>query len=423
MAAEEVLYVDGGMPLSGEVEIQGAKNAALPMIAASLLAEEGQTVLHRVPPVKDVLVALEILREMGAVVDYDPLVGTAVIDTTSLNTSDMPPELTGRMRASILFVGPLLARFRHTTIDEVGGCTIGERSADYHYRGFARMGAEVVGTPAGGYQVQAEQLVGARMYCDLPSHTGTENLIMAASRAQGESMIVNAASDPEICNFAELLVKMGARIEGVGTRTVRISGVERLRGAEHTVMYDRLDAGLMMMGSAITRGDVAIKGVALDHLQVFEFKLLQMGVELEQKGDRLHVRGPESLSPINVVSTYYPGFPTDLQPSITALACVAEGDSFIRETVFEDRFGHVKNLRAFGARLSPEKDRLVIVHGPAPFKGARVRAADIRAGAACVLAGLAAEGRTSITNLYQLDRGHAFLEDRLRQLGARVERL
>jgi len=423
MAAEEVLYVEGGKPLSGTVEIQGSKNAALPMIAASLLAEEGQTVLHRVPPVKDVLVALEILRKMGAGVDYDPAVGTAVIDTTALTTCDMPPELTGRMRASILFVGPLLARFRHTTIDEVGGCTIGERSTDYHYRGFARMGAEVVGTAAGGYQVQAEQLTGARMYCDLPSHTGTENLVMAASLARGESMIVNAASDPEICNFADLLIKMGAKVEGVGTRTVRITGVERLHGAEHTVMYDRLDAGLMMMGSAITRGDVAIKGVELDHLQVFEFKLLQMGVALDQQGEYLHVRGPESPSPINVVSTYYPGFPTDLQPSITALACVADGDSYIRETVFEDRFGHVKNLSACGARLSLEADRLVIVHGPSRLVGARVRAGDIRDGAACVLAGLAAEGRTSITNLYQLDRGHAFLEDRLRQVGAQVERL
>ena len=423
MAAEEVLYIEGGKPLTGDAEVQGSKNAALPMIAASLLAQEGQTILHRVPPVKDVLVALEVLRKLGARVEYDPAVGTAVIDATTLTSTDMPPDLTTRMRASVLFLGPLLARFRQTTLDEVGGCNIGERSSDYHYRGFARMGATVVGTSAGGYRVECEQLVGARMYCDLPSHTGTENLIMAASLADGESTIVNAASDPEICDHVSLLTKMGAKVQGVGGRDVTITGVDRLHGAEHTVMYDRLDAALLMMSGAITQGDITLKGVNLHHLRIFEAKLLQMGVTLEEQADRLRVRGPEHLSPINVVTTYYPGFPTDLQPSITALACLAHGDSYIRETVFEDRFGHLKCLRAFGARLSPEKDRLVIVHGPSRLKGTRVRAGDTRAGAACVLAGLASEGRTSLSNLYQLSRGHARLEERLRSLGAEMERI
>ena len=271
--------------------------------------------------------------------------------------------------------------------------------------------------------MRADALAGANMYCDLPSHTGVENLVMAASLAPGESVIVNAASDPEICDFAQLLGKMGARIEGVGTRTVRIEGVDKMRGAEHTVMYDRMDAAMMMMAGAITGGDVTVKGVNTHHLEVFEAKMLQMGVALEESGDRMRVRGPDHFSPINVVTTFYPGFPTDLQPSITAMACVADGDSFIRETVFEDRFGHVKNLRAFGASLSPEKDRLVIVHGPSRFKGTRVRADDIRAGEACVLAGLAASGRTGISNLYQLDRGHARFDERLRGLGADVERL
>lgn len=424
MAAEEVLYIDGAQPLKGEAQIQGSKNAALPMIAASLLAARGQTVLHRVPPVKDVLVALEILRKLGAAVAFDPAVGTAVIDTTNVTRTDLPPELAGRMRASLLFVGALLSRFRTATIDEVGGCSIGERNTDYHYRGFARMGATVAGTSSGGYVVRADGLVGANMYCDLPSHTGTENLIMAASMARGESVIVNAASDPEIVDFAELLVKMGARIEGVGTRKVCITGVDRLHGAEHTVMHDRLDAGLFLMAAAITRGEATLIGVHREHLEIFEAKLLQMGVELRDLGGtRVTVRGPERLSPINVVTTYYPGLSTDLQPGITALACVAHGDSYIRETVFEDRMGHVKNLRAFGARLSPEKDRLVIVHGPARLQAARVRASDIRAGACCVLAGLAAEGRSSISNLYQLDRGHTRLEERLALLGARIERL
>ena len=423
MAAEEVLYIEGGTRLNGEAEVQGSKNAALPMIAASLLAEKGETVLHRVPPVKDVLVALEVLRQLGARVDFDPTVGSAVIDATGVDTTEMPSDLTGRLRASVLFVGPLLSRFHNVTIAEVGGCNIGARSTDYHYRGFARMGATVESAGSGGYKVVASSLAGANMYLDLPSHTGVENLIMAASLARGESVIVNAASDPEICDFVQLLVKMGARVKGVGTRTVRIEGVDSLHGAEHTVMYDRLDAGLLMMAGAITGGNITLKGVCVEHLRIFEAKLQQMGVETVEEGEWMRVRGPQTLSPINVVTTFYPGFPTDLQPGIMALACVAKGDSYIRETVFEDRLGHVKNLRAFGARISPEKDRLVLVHGPAQLKGAQVKAMDIRAGAACVLAGLCAEGRTGIHNLYQLDRGHAHIERRLRALGADLERL
>ena len=421
--ATESLYIEGGTPLAGEAVIQGSKNAALPMIAASILAESGQTVLHRVPPVKDVMLAMEILRRLGARVDYDPGEGVAVIDATTLSSTQLPGELSHRLRASLLFVGPLLSRFREVTIEEVGGCSIGARPTDYHYRGFARMGATVSGTGSDGYDVRAQDLRGAKMYLDLPSHTGVENLVMAASLAKGDSVIVNAASDPDISDFADLLTKMGAKVEGVGSRTVHITGVDKLHGAEHTVMYDRLDAGMMMMAAAITGGDAALRGVVRHHLDIFEAKLVQMGVEVRGEEDLVRVTGPDRLQPINVVSTFYPGFPTDLQPSITALACVADGDSYIRETVFEDRFGHVRNLRAFGASLSPEKDRLVIVHGPAKLRGTRVRAEDIRAGGACLLAGLAAEGRTCITNLYQLDRGHADLAERLRGLGAAIERI
>jgi UDP-N-acetylglucosamine 1-carboxyvinyltransferase len=422
MSSEEVLYVEGGRRLRGEATVQGSKNAALPMIAASLLATQGQTVLHRVPPVKDVLVALEVLRRLGAKVEHDLAREAVVIDATGVNETRLPPELTGRFRASLLFVGPLLGRFRQARLREVGGCTIGSRPTDYHYRGFARLGARVEGMAGGGFDVQADQLRGAFMYCDLPSHTGVENLIMASCLAEGESLIENAASDPEIVDFVELLAKMGAQIEGAGTRTVCIRGVKQLRGAEHAVMPDRLDAGLLMMAGAITGGDVALKGVCREHLRIFETKLQQMGVEVLSEGEWTRLRGPQVLAPINVVTTFYPGFPTDLQPGIMALACLARGDSYIRETVFEDRLGHIKNLRAFGARVSPEKDRLVIVHGPALLKGASVKAMDIRAGAACVLAGLAAEGRTRIHNLYQLDRGHARLEERLRGLGAELKR-
>jgi UDP-N-acetylglucosamine 1-carboxyvinyltransferase len=423
MSSEELLYIEGGTSLAGEVHIQGAKNAALPMITASLLATEGQTVLHRVPAVKDVMVALEVLRKLGARVDHNTTTDTVVIDATTVDSYKLPEDLTGRFRAALLFVGPLLARFGKACICEVGGCVIGTRPVDYHYRGFARLGARVVGTGGGGIQVCADELVGSFMYCDLPSHTGTENLIMAASMATGDSTIENAASDPEIVDFVELLTKMGAKVEGAGSRTVEISGVDRLHGAEHTVMHDRLDAGLFMMASGITGGDVAIDGVHQQHLRIVEAKLQQMGVEIAHDGVWTRVRGPRKLLPINVVTTYYPGFPTDLQPSIMALACVADGDSYIRETVFEERLGQVKILRAFGAQLSPEEDRLVIVHGPARLKAARAKAHDIRAGGTCVLAALAARGRSSISNLYQLDRGHADLEERLRALGAQLERI
>ena len=423
MASEDVLYIDGGHRLKGETWLQGSKNAALPMIAASLLATEGQTVLHRVPPVKDVLVALEVLRWLGAKVDFDAAAGVAVIDASTVNDTSLPADLTDRFRASLLFVGPLLGRFHKAEIREVGGCSIGQRPWDIHHRGFARLGASVESKIGGGISVTADRLKGAFTYCDVPSHTGTENLIMAASLASGTTLIENAASDPEIVDFVELLKKMGARVEGAGTRTVSITGVKKLRGAEHTVMYDRLDAGLFMMASAITGGDIEIKGVCSDHLRVFESKLHQMGVQMETKGDMTRVRGPEELSPINIITTFYPGFPTDLQPGIMALACVAQGESFIRETVFEDRFGHVKNLRAFGATLTPEKDRLIIVKGAARLSGAKVKALDIRAGAACVLAGLKAEGRTGIRSLYQLDRGHFQIEERFNALGARLERI
>ena len=422
MSSTEVLFVRGGRPLQGEVEVQGSKNAALPMLAASLLATEGQTVLHRVPPVKDVLVALEVLRRLGACVDYDATEEVAVLDTRDVKETRLPEDLTKCFRASLLFIGPLLARFGRAWIQEVGGCTIGSRPTDYHYRGFARLGADIQGVDGGGIDVVAKRLSGAFMYCDLPSHTGVENLVMAACLAEGESVIENAASDPEIVDFAVLLQKMGAQVEGAGTRRVYIKGVHELVGAEHTIMYDRLDAGLLMMAGAITGGDIALKGVVRDHLYVFEAKLQQMGVEVTEEEAWMRVRGSETLSPINVVTTFYPGFPTDLQPGMTALACMAKGDSYIRETVFEDRLGHVKNLRSFGARIAPEKDRLVLVHGPARLKGAKVKAMDIRAGAACVLAGLAAEGYTEIGNLYQLDRGHAHIERRLRALGADIER-
>jgi len=423
MASEEVLYIDGGCRLKGETWLQGSKNAALPMIAASLLATEGETVLHRVPPVKDVLVALEVLRRLGAKVDFDAAAGVAVIDARGVDQTSLPSDLTDRLRASLLFMGPLLARFRNAQIVEVGGCSIGQRPMDIHHRGFARLGAAVESRKGGGIVLSADCLKGAFTYCDVPTHTGTENLIMAASLASGTSMIENAASDPEIVDFVELLKKMGARVEGAGTRTVTIEGVKKLRGAEHTVMYDRLDAGLFMMAGAITGGDIHIEGVCPDHLRVFESKLHQMGVRTGTKGQMTRVRGPQELSSINVITTFYPGFPTDLQPSIMALACVAQGESYIRETVFEDRFGHVKNLRAFGATLTPEKDRLIVVKGSAQLKGAQVKALDIRAGAACVLAGLAAEGRTGIRSLYQLDRGHCRLEERFNGIGAHIERI
>jgi UDP-N-acetylglucosamine 1-carboxyvinyltransferase len=414
--------VHGGGALRGAYFVQGSKNAALPAIAAALLPRSGSTTLRNVPPIRDVLVALEIARELGARIDYYPEDQIALIDASKLECPVVPERLSNRLRASILFMGPLLARLGEVRIGAVGGCALGTRAVDFHYRGFARMGAEQRDGTGLSMTLPGGRLHGATTYLDVPSHTGTENLMMAACLAQGTTLIENAGAEPEICDLARMLMAMGARIRGLGTRTLVIEGVPELRPVDYSIMPDRLDAGFALIAVGVTGGEVKVIGAELQHLRLLCAKLHQMGVEIEPSGTVVYARASRRPRPINVVTWPHPGFATDLQPALMALACFADGRSYFREKVFDARFSHVPELVRMGARIEIlENNQLAVVDGTERLHGAQVQAANIRAGIAVLLAGLGAEGATTIRNVHQLERGYHKLPQRLQQLGARIE--
>src|SRR6266567_3726885 len=402
----------------GPVFVQGAKNAALKIIAASLLTGNGHTVLRNVPPIEDVRRAVELAEAVGAVVEFHEAERTLVVDASNLTSPVLPAEIARRFRSSVLFVPALLHRFGEAVIEGVGGCNLGNRNLDFHYRGFARLGA-VVDEGDSTIRIKASKLQGAHLYLDTPSHTGTENLIMAASLAPGKTVIDNTAQEPEVLDVIAFLTKMGARITGGGTGFITVHGVEELTAVEHTVMADRIDAGVFAMAAAITGGQLNLVGASLDHFGVVRWKLEQMGVEFGTNGAVVSVRMDRPVRPINVITSPYPGFATDLQSPIMALACLAEGVSYIRETIFDGRYTLVGELVKMGA--SVELDRgAVVVHGPCAFTGAEVVAHDLRTGIALVLAGLAAEGETLVTPCYPIDRGHANIAQRFNALGADI---
>src|ERR1700752_4052958 len=415
----EIRYrVRGGAPLRGTVFVQGAKNAALKMIAASLLTPRGRTVLRNVPPIEDVRRAVELAQAVGARVEFHEPERTLVVDASRLTSCVLPAEIARRFRGSVLFVPALLHRFGEAVIEGIGGGHLGSRNLEFHYRGFARLGA-VVDESETVIHVKASKLQGAHLYLDTPSHTGTENLIMAASLAPGRTVIDNTAQEPEVLDVISFLTKMGARITGGGTGFITVDGVDELAAVEHTVMADRIDAGVFAMAAAITGGELNLVGASLDHFGVVRWKLEQMGVEFAAQGAVLQVRREKTLRPINVITSPYPGFATDLQSPIMALACLAEGASYIRETIFDGRYTLVGELVKMGAAV--ELDRgAVVVHGPCAFTGAEVVAHDLRTGIALVLAGLAAEGETLVTPGYPIDRGHATIARRFNALGADV---
>ncbi|MCP2337797.1 UDP-N-acetylglucosamine 1-carboxyvinyltransferase [Actinomadura rupiterrae] len=422
----EVRYrVRGGRRLQGTVFVQGAKNAVLPMIGASLMAGEGRTVLRNVPIIEDVRRAVELARALGVQAELHEAERTLVIDASGLNSPVLPAEIASRFRGSFLFVPALLHRLGEAVIEGVGGCNLGSRNLDFHYNGFKRMGATVheqVGDNGDGViHIKAGDLRGATLYCDTPSHTGTENLIMAAAMASGTTLIKNAALEPEVLDNIEMLRAMGAKITGGGTGFITVEGVQSLTAVEHTVMPDRIDAGVFVMAAAITGGELSLVGANLEHLGVAADKLEQMGVEFHQKGAVLQVRRERTLRPINVITDEYPGFATDLQSPIMALSCLAEGPSYIYERIFDGRFKLVGELAKMGASIEVDGNRAK-VNGASPLRGAEVEAHDLRCGSALVLAGLAAEGETTITSAYYLDRGHAHTADRLSQLGADITR-
>jgi len=417
--APETRYrVRGGAPLRGTVFIQGAKNAALKMIAASLLTPNGRTVLRNVPPIEDVRRAVELAQAVGALVEFHEAERTLVVDASNLTSPVLPAEIARRFRASVLFVPALLHRFGEAVIEGIGGCNLGSRNLDFHYRGFTRLGA-TVDEGESVIRIKAGQLRGAHLYLDTPSHTGTENLIMAASLAPGTSVIDNTAQEPEVLDVIAFLTKMGAKITGGGTGFITVHGVSELTATEHTVMPDRLDAGVFAMAAAITGGELNLVGASLEHFGVVRWKLEQMGVEFATHGAVLSVRRDKPLRPINVITGPYPGFATDLQSPIMALACLSDGTSYIRETIFDGRYTLVAELNKLAAKVEFDGS-LAIVHGPAVMRGTEVVAHDLRTGIALILAGLAAEGETVVAPGYLIDRGHASIARRFNALGADI---
>jgi len=411
--------VRGGHPLQGTVFVQGAKNAALKMIAASLLVDKGRTVLRNVPVIEDVRRAVELAQAVGAVVKFHEGERTLVVDASRLTSSVLPAEIARHFRASVVFVPALLHRLGEATIEGVGGCNLGTRNLDFHYRGFARLGAQVDEGNA-TIRIKADRgLRGAHLYLDTPSHTGTENLIMAAALAPGTTVIDNTAMEPEVLDVIAFLAKMGADISGGGTGFVTVNGVKELKAVEYTVMSDRIDAAVFAIAAAITGGELSLVGASLDHFGVVRWKLEQMGVEFATHGAILQVRRERALRPINVITSPFPGFATDLQSPIMALSTLADGTSYIRETIFDGRYTLVSELNKLGAKVEVAGNA-ALVHGPNVLKGTEVTAHDLRSGIALILAGLAADGETFVAPGYPIDRGHASVAARLTTLGADI---
>ncbi len=416
----EKIIVRGGKKLNGTVKVEGAKNAVLPVIAASLLASDGESIIRDVPALSDVYTINQVLRSLNADVLFEN--NTVFIDASKDLNVEAPFEYVRKMRASVLVMGPLLARIGRARVALPGGCAIGTRPIDQHLKGFEAMGAVV---KVGNGFIDAEvkgKLRGAKIYLDFPSVGATENIMMAATLAEGTTTIENCAKEPEIVDLANYLNKMGAKVKGAGTGTIKIEGVERLHGAEHSIIPDRIEAGTFMTAAAITGGNVLVKGAVPEHLSSLIAKLEEMGVTIIEEKEGIRVIGPEKLKPVDIKTMPHPGFPTDMQSQMMALLLCAEGSSMITETVFENRFMHVEEFRRMNADIKIE-GRSVIINGPAKLQGAEVAATDLRAAAALIIAGLVAEGYTRVTELKHLDRGYVNFHEKLASLGADIERV
>ncbi|WP_077215043.1 UDP-N-acetylglucosamine 1-carboxyvinyltransferase [Bacillus dakarensis] len=416
----EKIIVRGGRRLSGSVKVEGAKNAVLPVIAASLLASDGKSVIRDVPTLSDVYTINEVLRYLNADVVFKD--NEVTVDASRELKVEAPFEYVRKMRASVLVMGSLLARNGRARVALPGGCAIGSRPIDQHLKGFEAMGAVV---KVGNGFIEAEvkdRLHGAKIYLDFPSVGATENIMMAASLALGTTIIENAAKEPEIVDLANFLNKMGAKVRGAGTGTIRIEGVDVLFGAEHNIIPDRIEAGTFMVAAAITGGNVLVKGAVPEHLTSLIAKMEEMGVIFEEEEDGLRVIGPEKLKAVDIKTMPHPGFPTDMQSQMMALLLRAKGTSMITETVFENRFMHVEEFRRMNADVKIE-GRSVILNGPSNLQGAEVSATDLRAAAALILTGLVADGVTRVTELKHLDRGYVNFHEKLAGLDADVERV
>ncbi|MED3623887.1 UDP-N-acetylglucosamine 1-carboxyvinyltransferase [Neobacillus thermocopriae] len=416
----EKIIVRGGKRLYGTVKVEGAKNAVLPVIAATLLASDGKSVIRDVPTLSDVYTINEVLRHLNADVQFEN--NTVIVDASRVLKEEAPFEYVRKMRASVLVMGSLLARNGRARVALPGGCAIGSRPIDQHLKGFEAMGAKV---KVGNGFIEAEvegRLQGTKIYLDFPSVGATENIMMAATLAEGTTIIENVAKEPEIVDLANFLNKMGARVKGAGTGTLRIEGVDKLTGAEHTIIPDRIEAGTFMAAAAITGGNVLVRGAVPEHLSSLIAKMEEMGVTIIEEEDGIRVIGPERLKAVDIKTMPHPGFPTDMQSQMMALLLCAEGTSMITETVFENRFMHVEEFRRMNADIKIE-GRSVILNGPSNLQGAEVAATDLRAAAALILTGLVAEGVTRVTELKHLDRGYVNFHEKLAALGADIERV
>ena len=417
----EQLVIHGGNPLRGRVKIGGAKNAVLPIIAAALLGRCGVSVLDDVPALEDVYTISSVLRSLGVKADYDAREHRLTIDATKIATVAAPYELVRKMRASFLIMGPLLAREGRAEISLPGGCAIGTRPIDLHLKGFEALGAQIDITQGAIHASAPHGLKGARIYFDFPSVGATENVMMAASCAEGQTILENPALEPEIVDLANYLNVMGAHVRGAGTNRIKIDGVPGLMAADYTIIPDRIEAGTYMVAAAMTGGDVFIENAISEHLKPVVAKLQEAGAEIEEDIAGIRVRANGRMKAIDLKTMPYPGFPTDMQAQFMALLAVAEGTSVVTETVFENRFMHVEELQRMGAKIRVD-GRTATVEGGRTLTGAAVRATDLRAGAAMVLAGLVADGETRVGYIHHIDRGYDDLVAKLVALGADIRR-
>ena len=413
------LLITGGTRLTGEARISGAKNAALPILCAALLTREPVTFTN-VPQLQDIRTLLALIAQMGVKIDRDEAAGTVTLDAGELNNPVAPYERVKTMRASILVLGPLVARFGEARVSLPGGCAIGARPVDQHIKGLQAMGAQVK-VEHGDIHAEVTRLKGARLFTDMVTVTGTENLMMAACLADGETVIENAAREPEVVDLAKCLMAMGARISGAGTDVIRVHGVDALHGATHQIMPDRIETGTYLCAAAATGGDIRLTGTSSAYLDIVVDKLLDAGCEIDMERDEIRLRAPGRLKAVSLRTAPYPAFPTDMQAQFMAINCVAEGTAVIRETIFENRFMHAVELQRLGADIRIDGNTAVVT-GVARLDGATVMATDLRASASLVVAGLVAEGETLIERIYHLDRGYEHLEQKLSALGAQVRR-
>lgn len=417
----DTIVTRGGQRLKGRVKVEGAKNAVLPIIAGAILSQEGTITLDNTPVLADVFNMKKVLNHLNVSTYFDTENNQLKIESSEDVYSDTPYEFMSKMRASVIVMGPLLARNGYAKIAMPGGCAIGSRPIDLHLKGFEAMGVDI--KVMNGYIIaRTDKLKAADIYLDFPSVGATENIMMAATMAEGTTVIENVAREPEIVDLANFLNKMGADIKGAGTETLKIKGVERLTATQHAIIPDRIESGTFAVAAAATQGDVTIDGFIIDHNKPLVSKLREMGVEITEVDNGVRVQGPEELKATNVETLPYPGFPTDMQSQLTVLQSLADGTSIMKETVFENRFMHLKELERMGIEYTVDGNS-AIINGGAQLQGAHVTSSDLRAAAALVIAGLTADGHTRVTNLHHLDRGYYKFTEKLAALNADIERV